>query len=237
MICGANSDLFGRRYFIIAGNVIIFIGFLVAGLANNTKQFIAGMSLIGFGGGNCQLAAFALPELLPNKWRHIGVTIADAGILFCVTIGPVAARFSVEPAGSHGWRWIFFGPAIAVAISFGLLVWLYHPPKHPRGIPWHIAIKELDYVGAVLFTSGLTLVLTGIVYSTYLSSTNTKVVAPLAAGFALLIVFAFWETYAPLKQPLTPTHIFTARNGREFTAPFISGMCVCMVYFGSNIVW
>lgn len=26
MICGANSDLFGRRWFIIGGNVIMFIG-------------------------------------------------------------------------------------------------------------------------------------------------------------------------------------------------------------------
>lgn len=37
---------------------------------------IVGMGLLGWGGGCCQLAAFALPELLPNKWRHIGVVIA-----------------------------------------------------------------------------------------------------------------------------------------------------------------
>ena len=37
---------------------------------------IAGMALVGWGAGCCQMAAFALPELLPNKWRHIGVVIA-----------------------------------------------------------------------------------------------------------------------------------------------------------------
>ncbi|EXJ91935.1 hypothetical protein A1O3_00485 [Capronia epimyces CBS 606.96] len=237
MICGANSDLFGRRYFIIAGNVLLFIGFLIAGTAKGTKQLIAGMCFIGFGGGNCQLAAFALPELLPNKWRHIAVTIADAGIVFCVTVGPVVGRFSVEPAGSYSWRWLFYGPAIAVAVSFALLVWLYHPPKHPRGVPWHVAIKELDYLGAILFTSALTLILTGVVYSTYEKSNNAKVVAPLVVGFVLMILFALWERYGNLKQPLTPTHIFTAKNGRDFTAPFISGLCVCMFYFGSNVVW
>ena len=31
MVCGANSDLFGRRWFIIGGNVLMFIGFLVGG--------------------------------------------------------------------------------------------------------------------------------------------------------------------------------------------------------------
>lgn len=31
MVCGANSDLFGRRWFIIGGNVLLFIGFIVGG--------------------------------------------------------------------------------------------------------------------------------------------------------------------------------------------------------------
>jgi MFS family permease len=65
MICGANSDLFGRRWFIIMGNVLMFTGFMAAGLAKNTTAMIAGFTLIGFGAGNVQLAAFALPELLP----------------------------------------------------------------------------------------------------------------------------------------------------------------------------
>jgi hypothetical protein len=31
---------------------------------------------------------------LPNKWRHIGVVIADAGIYFDVIVGPVVARIA-----------------------------------------------------------------------------------------------------------------------------------------------
>jgi len=46
------------------------------GTANSTRAMIAAMALIGFGGGNCQLAAFALPELLPNKWRPMAVVMA-----------------------------------------------------------------------------------------------------------------------------------------------------------------
>lgn len=72
------------------------------------------------------MAAFALPELLPNKWRHIGVVIAgklshdwrwvsrsandtanfkryvlthvDAGIFFTVIVGPVTGKY----ASTHG---------------------------------------------------------------------------------------------------------------------------------------
>lgn len=48
------------------------------------------------GGGNAQLAAFALPELLPNKWRHWAIVLADIGVFFAVLVGPVAGRFSVQ---------------------------------------------------------------------------------------------------------------------------------------------
>jgi len=69
MICGANSDLFGRRWFLIMGNAFMFVGFMLCGRATNATMMIAGFAIIGFGAGNSQLAAFALPELLPNKWR------------------------------------------------------------------------------------------------------------------------------------------------------------------------
>lgn len=56
-------------------------------------------------------------------------------------------------------------------------------------------------------------------------------------GFATLGGFAAWETFADLKQPLTPTRIFTRNHGRDFTAPFVAGLIVTMYYFGTNILW
>lgn len=94
MLCGANSDLFGRRTFILFGNVLMLVGSILGATSHSIRQTIAAHSILGFGGGNCQIAAFALPELLPNKWRHIGVVIADAGIYFDVIAGPVVARIA-----------------------------------------------------------------------------------------------------------------------------------------------
>jgi Na+/melibiose symporter-like transporter len=37
MICGANSDLFGRRWFLIGGNVLLLLGHLLCGFAQNSK--------------------------------------------------------------------------------------------------------------------------------------------------------------------------------------------------------
>ncbi len=94
MICGANSDLFGRRYFILFGNICVFIGCVIGATSHSVGQSIAAHVMIGFGAGNCQLAAFALPELLPNKWRHFAVVIADGLIYFDVIVGPVVSRIA-----------------------------------------------------------------------------------------------------------------------------------------------
>jgi hypothetical protein len=68
------------------------------------------------------------------------------------------------------------------------------------------------------------------VYTTTLDSSDPIVVGTLASGFGLLVIFAAYETFAPLKQPLTPTRIFTAGKGRELTAPFVAGFVVTMFY-------
>ena len=52
--------------------------------------------LIGFGAGNCQLATFAIPELLPNRWWHVGVVIVDGVAFFNVIAGPVTARLAIR---------------------------------------------------------------------------------------------------------------------------------------------
>jgi MFS family permease len=69
MLAGANTDMLGRRWFLIAGQFICTVGHLVVGTAQSNPQVIAGMAISGLGAALCQMAAFALPELLPNKWR------------------------------------------------------------------------------------------------------------------------------------------------------------------------
>lgn len=96
MLFGANSDLFGRRIFILMGNVMMIVGSIIGGTSHTIGQSIVAHVLFGLGGGCCQIAAFSLPELLPNKWRHFAVVIADAGIYFDVIVGPVVSRIAFK---------------------------------------------------------------------------------------------------------------------------------------------
>ena len=117
------------------------------------------------------------------------------------------------------------------------LILFYHPPKHPRGIPWDQAAKNLDYVGMISFTAAAAMILSGIVYVQLLPSNSPTVIGLLVAGFASLVFFGVWETVMDLKEPLAPTRLFTANKGRALTAPFVVGFVVTMFFYGVNITW
>jgi len=90
------------------------------------------------------MAAFALSELLPNKWRHIGVVLADTATFISVIVAPITARFGWQ---TGTWRWNFYAAAIAQFLSFLGLFFLYYPPAHPYNIPFRQIIRELGYLG------------------------------------------------------------------------------------------
>ncbi|KAL2014360.1 hypothetical protein VTN00DRAFT_1885 [Thermoascus crustaceus] len=210
------------------------VGHIIVASAKNSDQIIAGLAISGFGGANCQMAAFALPELLPSKWRHIGVVIADFTVYIAVIVAPVTARYGYE---FRTWTWNFWAVAICQFISFLGLLFFYFPPAHPNGISFMEAITSLDYLGAVLFVGGAVPVLMGIVWAGVYASNDAHVVATLVVGFFVLILFALWETFSGRKFPLTPSYVFTSSWGRDFTAPAIVLGVVNMFYYSSSILW
>ncbi|KAJ5909066.1 hypothetical protein N7495_001748 [Penicillium taxi] len=234
LLFGPNTDLLGRRWFLVLGNLICFVGHIIVASSTSTSQVIAGLAVSGFGGANCQMAAFALPELLPNKWRHIGVVIADSTVYIAVIVAPVTARFGYQ---MQNWQWNFWGVAIFQGLSCIALFFLYHPPKHPLGISYSEAFKSMDYIGGFLFVGGAVPFLMGIVWAGVYPSHDAHVVAPLVVGAFVMICFALWETFGNLKYPLTPTAIFTSSWGRDFTAPAIAVGVVNMFYYSSSILW
>lgn len=110
------------------------------------------MAVVGFGAACCQMAAFAVGELLPNKWRHLGVVFADLATLVAVTVGPITARYGIV---SGTWRWNFYSAAIFQALSFFGLYFLYYPPKHPQGLPYAQVFREMDYIGKLTNLPGV----------------------------------------------------------------------------------
>ncbi|KAF2653504.1 MFS general substrate transporter [Lophiostoma macrostomum CBS 122681] len=234
LLAGANSDLFGRRLFLLFGNVTCCVGFIIIATSKGASQFTAGLAITGFGGGFCQMAMCSIPELLPNKFRHIGICLSDGFIFVIVIIGPIVGRYAID---SGGWKYIYWGGFIAQSISLAAIFSFYKPPKHPKGVPWHEAYKGLDYVGTAIIIPGICLALVGIINTTHKPSSDVTVVAPMVVGFVLIAAFGVWETWSNVPYKLCPPHLFRSHNGREFTAPFIVAFIVTMFYYSVNIIW
>ncbi|KAI1625065.1 fungal trichothecene efflux pump [Exophiala viscosa] len=234
MLCGHGSDMLGRRWFMIAGNIFVPVGYIIAATAKTFDTVIAGMAIAGVGGAICQTATFTAPELLPNKWRPAAVAGADSIVLVACTVCPVAARYSLQ----HGtWRWLLWVPVIGNSICAIILFLFYFPPKHPRGLSFRDAVKQIDYIGGLLFTAAAVLILVGVVFASYLPSADGRVTGTLVGGFVALIGFACWETLAPIKQALTPPRLFRVNRGKALTAPFLVAFMVPVYYLGTNIIW
>lgn len=111
------------------------------------------------------------------------------------------------------------------------------PPAHPRGIPYKDAIKGLDWIGGFLFTAGSVPVLVGIVNTTYMNRSDSRVIAPLCAGFVCIILFGFWESLSKVKYPFCPPEIFASHKGREFTVPFCLTFIVVGFFYSASIIF
>lgn len=91
------------------------------------------------------MATFSLAELLPNKWRHIAVVIADIAVFFAVILAPVTARYGFE---FGTWAWNFWALAIFQGLSFLGLLCLYFPPTHPYDCSMHLYVDFADNLTA-----------------------------------------------------------------------------------------
>ena len=87
-MAGSLSDVFGRRWTIVAGEIFALVGSvrqpfrfcfivalrliyekIVACTAHKTLIVAVGSTIIGFGAGIIFVAYPGISELLPNKWR------------------------------------------------------------------------------------------------------------------------------------------------------------------------
>lgn len=77
-VSGRLADIFGRRYFLIAGAALGCIGALVGATAHNINQMIASGVLFGLAGGFQEMCYGCIQELVPNKWRIVTIGAFDS---------------------------------------------------------------------------------------------------------------------------------------------------------------
>ncbi|KIW86462.1 hypothetical protein Z517_01860 [Fonsecaea pedrosoi CBS 271.37] len=226
---GGLSDIFGRRYVIMAGQGLNIVGGIVAATAQTTKHVIAGSAIVGFGAGLIFVAYAGIPEILPNKYRGMGLAWTE----FCITLpwGLLATLIANQLNEHATWRWVYYLSIIYSAVCLVGTAIFYFPPARPRKdydkTRWE-EFLELDFVGYLLYAGGLTVFLIGMSWAGEEGHAwhSASVVAPIVLGALTFIGSFVYDWTMKPKLPLMPLHIF--RMVREFTillvALFVSGM-------------
>ncbi|MCJ1298329.1 hypothetical protein MMC08_001118 [Hypocenomyce scalaris] len=237
LVIGRLSDIFGRRWFLILGNLLALIGSIVSGTATTVDQVVGGSVLAGLAGAVQLQFVAAIAELVPNKHRPIWVAAVFASSFEIACFGPVIAKNFVEHT-ARSWRWSYYLNIIVSAFTVCLLFFLYHPPGFKmlhRNRTRIQQFKRMDYIGFVIFTGGLILFIMGLSWGgdSY-PWKSAHVIVTIVVGFVLLVFFVLYDAFLHKGDPLLPAHLFKSRGFLPMIACGTVGSCV---YYSMQVLW
>ncbi|KAF2687657.1 MFS general substrate transporter [Lentithecium fluviatile CBS 122367] len=237
-IGGRLSDLFGRRYFFLAGAIILIIGSIVSATGQSITQMIAGGAIFGAGSGFLEMSFGAVQEVVPSRYRHVTIGMFDISSIIA-QIMPLVAWVIIKNTGN--WRICYYIMIGFQVINLAMLWFFYHPPSFAEKQAEHGKTKrqllqEFDWGGLFLFLAGCTLFIVGVSWGgTLYPWTSATTLCPIIIGFMTIIGLGFYERYVPLKEPLFPPRLFRAM--RHFTVPMVVMAIGGMQYYSNATLW
>ncbi len=195
---GSISDIFGRRRMFTLG----IVGFTAASLmcALSTGPFMLNIARGVQGVGAAAIFATALALIAQEfhgKDRGAAFGAWGAATGSAVAVGPLVGGALTD---AHGWQWIFL-----VNIPVGILIIALTLWKVPAHIPEKGLIR-IDFPGLLTFSSGLFLLIYGLVRGNLDGWGSTRIVACLFLAAVLLLAFVVIELR--VKHPMLDMSLF-----------------------------
>jgi MFS family permease len=195
------SDTFGRKPIILIGISLFLVGSILCGFAWSMPALIAFRAVQGLGAGAVQPMSITIVGdiyTLAERARTQGYLASVWGISSVVgpTLGGLFSQFGI-------WRGVFFINIPLCVIAGWMLIRSFHEKIEKRE-------HKIDYLGAVLLTVSLTLLILAVLEGGQAWAWNSpQSIGAFAIGGLVLAAFVLVERRAA--EPILPLWVFSRR--------------------------
>jgi EmrB/QacA subfamily drug resistance transporter len=201
-ITGKLTDIYGRKYFYLAGLIVFILGSILCGISQTMNQIIIFRGLQGIGAGVIMANAFTvIGDLFPPavRGKYQGLMSAVFGVSSIV--GPLLGGYITD---NLSWHWVFF-----VNVPLGLIVIVLFIFFFPNFRPDNLK-HRVDYAGVVLLILGvaplmLALSWGGVEYAWV----SPQIIGMFVFSCVALAIFLWVENRS--QEPIIPISIFKNR--------------------------
>jgi EmrB/QacA subfamily drug resistance transporter len=224
LLGGRASDLLGRQRLFVAGVVLFTVASLVNGLATSSGVLVGGRALQGLGAALVSPAALSIvtTTFAEGAERTKALSIWSAIAAGGGAVGLVLGGLLTE---TLSWRWVFF-INLPIGIAAALLSLRFVPDSRAENKP-----DTADVAGAVTVTSGLLVLVYGIVKAESYGWASPRTIGLGLLSAALLTAFVVIENRS--KAPLIRLSIFRLRSltASNIAMLFVASGLFSMFYF------
>ncbi len=201
-IVGRLTDMYGRKWFFVAGIAVFLVGSVLSGLSQSMGQLIVFRAFQGLGAGVMMANAFVtIGDLFPAKDRGKYSGLMSAVFGLSSVVGPMLGGFVTD---SLSWHWVFFinlplgVPVVALFIRF-------FPQTGVSGLK-----HKVDYLGMVTLVLSIVPLMLALSWGgVQYDWGSPQVVGALALAAVMAVLFILVELRAA--EPILPLDLF--RNG------------------------
>ncbi len=201
-IAGKLSDMYGRKWFLVAGIMVFLIGSVLCGISQTMTQLIMFRAFQGLGAGAIMgLAFIIIADLFPpsERGKYAGFLSGVFGL--SSVIGPTLGGYLTD---SLSWRWVFF-VNIPLGVLIVFLFILFFPHLRPEATK-----QRVDYPGMVTMVLTIVPVMLALTFAgADYDWISLPILGTLAFSAAMGAIFLRIESRS--EQPLIPLWLFRNR--------------------------
>ncbi len=222
-IWGKLADIFNRKVLIQLSLVLFVVGSGLAGFSQDTSTLILFRVFQGLGaGGLTALSQIIMADIISPRERGRYMGLFGAVMAVGTVSGPLIGGLLTDTVG---WRWNFFVGVPFAIIAIILLQLTLRLPRSPK------RKVRIDYLGAILLTGGVSLLLIWITMAGSQFEWASWTTVYMVGGAAVLLI-ATVVTELRAKEPIIPLEMF---KNRSFTLAVIASISVGVAMFGTTV--